>query len=96
MFMFVVTPVPLAFYSGQESTAKEVLDGSFVNMGLSGLPYATLRARYTPEHSCTALLYQFLLEDGGPPEGRIVAESVKRHLDAMNLFRTTDAVPNGG
>jgi len=79
---FIVTAAP--FTQGQPITSDEAT--AWMRRGANRLPPEISSLPYTPEHSCSALIYEFEIQDRKPifrNPGRLTATN---HLIAANLL----------
>jgi hypothetical protein len=84
VFVFVVTPVAFTA-SGRTATRAEA--ETWLSEGLNKLPVGIRRLPFTPEHSCTVLIYEFEKKEGEDP--RFVERSSfssRTHLERARIL----------
>jgi hypothetical protein len=82
VLVFIVSAVP--FTQSQPITRDEAI--AWMSRGADRLPVEISSLLYTPEHACSALIYEFEIQDKQPmfrTPGRLTAT---RHLLATNLL----------
>jgi hypothetical protein len=85
VIVFVITGTPVV-PSDDEATREEA--GEWLGSGMDRLPSALGELPWTPDHACTALVYQFRqVGAGNPPEAHPDgAPSAQTHLERTGLL----------